>query len=303
VLAGQAERWGLQTIVTALQILSETKTKMFRTTSARALAEMALVRISYLEGLEELSRLIRELKGGASTASAPRPRLSAGPHTSRPETGVPYRPRAGGAASTPPPSPPNQRESQHGGSQSLGGDFHGQTGANEGDQTTGQGGISEQEADLNRVSATPTKVDFRPGNEDAIWSEVLSQINDILRDHVRVVKHTAISGPNQLDLVFPRSYHFSKQYCERGEVRSRLEKLLGQISGRPVTIICRLADAEKEAKPQAGHPQGARDTAREGIAGNGTEPIGDPYVEQAKSIFGATILKKDIMKSASQEES
>ena len=68
-LSPQAESWGLATIVAALQILVEAKGRMFRAVYARALAELALVRISLLEDLEDLAVLARNLASGGGTAA------------------------------------------------------------------------------------------------------------------------------------------------------------------------------------------------------------------------------------------
>ncbi|MBM4076266.1 MAG: DNA polymerase III subunit gamma/tau, partial [Planctomycetes bacterium] len=49
----QADRWGLQTIMASMQILAETKARMQRVTFGRALTELALVRISSLQDLDD----------------------------------------------------------------------------------------------------------------------------------------------------------------------------------------------------------------------------------------------------------
>jgi DNA polymerase-3 subunit gamma/tau len=72
-LQAQAKRWGLQTIAAAMQILSETKVRMQRVSFGRALVELALVRLSLLEDLDQLDALIAQLKAGQGN-----PPLSAG---------------------------------------------------------------------------------------------------------------------------------------------------------------------------------------------------------------------------------
>ncbi|MDX1968697.1 MAG: DNA polymerase III subunit gamma/tau, partial [Planctomycetaceae bacterium] len=56
-LEEQARFWGLRTILAALEILSETKQRMQRTTFGRALAELGLVKVSLLRDLERLDVL------------------------------------------------------------------------------------------------------------------------------------------------------------------------------------------------------------------------------------------------------
>lgn len=68
-LKNQAESWGLNTILAALQILSETRSQLTRVTYGRVLAEMALVRIALLENLNELDAVIRGLAEGNGKVS------------------------------------------------------------------------------------------------------------------------------------------------------------------------------------------------------------------------------------------
>jgi len=58
-LQTQAKGWGLRTILAALQILAETKTKMFRASHARSLVELALIRVTTLGELEQLNEVIQ----------------------------------------------------------------------------------------------------------------------------------------------------------------------------------------------------------------------------------------------------
>ena len=69
-LQEQADAWGLETIVAGMQILTETKSRMFRATFGRSLAELAVVRLSMLEDLESVSALVRRLSGEQPAAPA-----------------------------------------------------------------------------------------------------------------------------------------------------------------------------------------------------------------------------------------
>jgi DNA polymerase-3 subunit gamma/tau len=64
VLQQQAEQWGMQTIMTAMQILAETKTQMGRSINARALAELALIRLCHLGDLRTLAVALKALEAG-----------------------------------------------------------------------------------------------------------------------------------------------------------------------------------------------------------------------------------------------
>jgi len=320
-LADQAQRWGLPTIVAALQILSDTKTRMFRTTSARAIAEMALVRISLLEDLEELGQLIRELREGKPAGETARP--PGGAAAPRRPNFLPVRgePRPSAGASLPAPGP---RETA--GVAAPAATSPGEGGARlerassavsapsrlesveparvESDEPAGD--ESEEPASVAAEVPAGPIIEFARGRESEIWAEVVSQIQDMLRDHVRYVVRTAIIGPNQLELIFPRSYHFHKEYCERNDARTRLEGLLKGVTGQNVTISCRLTEDET---PPAGGTKGPSRVAKEAANGGEStnrrnlESTGDPFVEQARAIFGGTVVRRGVAASSSEGES
>ena len=70
-LQKQAAAWGLQTIVAAMQILSDAKGRMQRVTYGRALAELALVRIAMLEDLTNIGELIDKLRSSEPASAIP----------------------------------------------------------------------------------------------------------------------------------------------------------------------------------------------------------------------------------------
>jgi len=73
MLAAQAQQWGLQTIISAMQILADTKARMQRVTYGRALAELGLVRVAMLENMHSLDGLIEQLKSAETQSSLPSP--------------------------------------------------------------------------------------------------------------------------------------------------------------------------------------------------------------------------------------
>ena len=115
------------------------------------------------------------------------------------------------------------------------------------------------------------------GREETIWGEVTGQINDLLREHIDRVDRIAISGPNRLDLVFPAEYDFHKRFCERPEVMQRLEQLLQDVTGGVVQVRLILEETETEAV-----------TADPSTVDEDTVEA-DPMVEEAQSVFGATV--------------
>ena len=72
VVTEHGERAGLPNVMAAFQILSEARSRMFRSNFSRPLLEMALVQISLLENLSAISSLLSgnlpELPQGHTTA-------------------------------------------------------------------------------------------------------------------------------------------------------------------------------------------------------------------------------------------
>ena len=62
-LAGIAERWPLDTLLAAIQILAETRGKLRGSPHGRTLVEIALVKVARLDDLEELGRRRRPALG------------------------------------------------------------------------------------------------------------------------------------------------------------------------------------------------------------------------------------------------
>ena len=64
------KRLGLDTLLAVMQILDQTLSRMRYSTQGRILAELALVRISHLEDLDELSEVISQLQLQPGVAAA-----------------------------------------------------------------------------------------------------------------------------------------------------------------------------------------------------------------------------------------
>lgn len=302
-LAEQAQAWGLRTVLAALEIVTETKGRMFRATYGRALVEMALVRLTLLQDLDALDLVIQALKSGAPLpAAAPRPVPPAAATSAAPSLGVPKTPPR-------PPTPPvsgsvgGRDSSPAGGHTPVEPPPPAQTSSGRPVPSPGDGEQKKNEDELidevNSVlagdyddgpppgvadHAPPQPAGLRPGSEGNVWAQVKSQIQDLLKTHVQAVSSVAISGPNELDLIFPKSYHFSKQYCEQPAQLGRLERLLEDVVGTKVRIRLRVVD---DAAPPP-EPKAAT-----GVVNRRRIPdvIEDPFVQQVMTTFNATVVR------------
>ena len=133
------------------------------------------------------------------------------------------------------------------------------------------------------------RVDFESTNAPKFLSQLISCINDMTSDRLRVAT-AAIFGPNRLELTFPKSYHVHMQYCERPEVRNRLESVATEIAGRQVSISLQLSREEPQKQQSVEPAAQARPTSRAAGPNDGQN---DEFVQQAQSIFGATVQRVD----------
>jgi DNA polymerase-3 subunit gamma/tau len=266
ILNEQAQKWGLPTIVAALQILAEAKTRMQRSGMGRALAELALVRLCLLEETLDLASLVEDLR---SDRAEPGSKGSAGASASR----APSHARSLKTAN-PAVSKPEVDQSQPGPSP------------------------SPSAAQVSSVSPGPDTPGpaFEPSHADAIWAQIASRIDvkGFLGSAIAKVSRTAISGPNQLEIFFPAAYHGNKSLCEQPATLGKLEKVASEVAGKPVRVVFQLEALDPKAEPTAGEvrPENAAPRTTASNTQNGRQDpasVNDSYVERARTIFGATI--------------
>ena len=271
-LSEMAGDWGVETAIAAMQVLAETVSRTRWTRQSRALADLALVRIATLERLDGVVGLLQQLADGTAAVAAADPK----PAVQKKRADEPL------AAVTSPPADVDGRDSDQGTDvrQSVE-EPPVSTSTTESDtetdtetETGGEEAVEPTVAEDVSASMTPLET----GREDRIWGEVTGQISDLLREHVERVNRVAISGPNRLDLVFPAEYHFHKTFCERPEVMQRLEQLLQDVTGGVVQVRLILEETET-----------AEATTEAPAIEEGTVDEADPMVEEAQSVFGATV--------------
>jgi DNA polymerase-3 subunit gamma/tau len=261
-LRAQAERWGLATVVAALEVLSETRLRMQRSTFGRTLTELALVRISLLRDLDRLDELIAQVRAGhagGTTASLT--------HATLPASGG-----APGKPSIPPPgsgAPPAQSSPRA--TPSVGG------------PATASSPASPQKktVDLAAEAPVPT-VTWGADCGPALLARLQERFNDITGTYLRQVVSTAISGPNQLELLFPAQYDFGRKACEHPEVVARLEAAVRELTGRHVQVRCRAIPDATPAVSTSSLMQPAVQSGRRQIV----DDPADPLVREVAKVFG-----------------
>lgn len=295
-LLKQAQAWGLNTIVAALQIVSEAKLKMQRATFGRALVELALIRLTLLEQLQSLDALLAELAASPTGRTLPAATAPAGepekkklePVTAEPVDEV----RGMGTLARPvadSDSPPTVSETN---SEGTGQSAHPTTEPVV--EPAPSLAVAEAIA-ISDVVSPPSSTVFQPGSESAFWAQVLSEVGDDVGNALRKVGRVAIRGPNLLEVEFPKSYLFAKSLSEKPEARQKLDPVVARLAGRPVQIVFSISN---EPAPNGESVQAPKPAARR----MDTSTNGDPYVEKAIELFSAKVMKKESLARPSGQE-
>jgi len=257
-LMRQIQIWDLHRILAGFQILSEAKSKMQRLRSAKALTEVSLIRISLLDNLDSLTDLIHAVRSGVA------PQAIVQPKAAPLKLPVPVKPALQPQPTRTleiPPSVPQKKT----------------------EKPVEQPQITEKVAEPQVET-----VEFSEANKSEIISQVLSQIEDTLKDHVGRHQGLAISEPNVLVLSFSKSYNFSKQYCQKPDSVQRLESLASGVCGKPIRI--QFQTVEETELPEENEPAAQELSAQKTRK---LEAGGDTFVQNALDVFEATIVKID----------
>jgi len=264
-LTALARSWGLTSLLAVMQILEQALGRMRFSTQVRVVAELALVRICQLEDLEELGRVIAQLKqqvaveqhatgqpGGQAAASG-----SAAAQSS-----------AGGQTPAPARAGPSGRPTLRGSG----------TTSNGGTASRGTHVSSAAESEASKPAPASPGRQSAPEAAEA-WHAALERLSGILVDHARRFRHVHWSDATRLVISFEPRYAVAKDFCERPEQARRLEKALAAVVGRPVRVEFRLEEAsvgEQAAKPRAVSPrQQLLQVAKH------------PLIQRAGELFGA----------------
>lgn len=295
-LAKQAEQWGLKTVVAAMQILADAKTRMQRVTYGRALAELALVRIAMLEELVGIQTLVEQLKSGESSGTTAvgekkNESLRPGASVEAVASTAPITPQPAAEAEPLPSKPaPAPVPTSAAPAAQLNEPINGETDA---DQP-----VEEEPQRPEPATVISGQVQFSQENADSLWSQVVGEITDMLKSHVKAVSSVAISAPNKLELTFPRSYHFSKRFCEKPEAIGRLEQIVARLTGQDVRISLALSEetvaAPSDSQSEPDEASGRRKRVY--------KPEEDDFVSNVMETFSAQVVRVDPIAGAAEPQ-
>lgn len=259
VLTPLAERWGLPTIVAATEILGTTKSQLNRASHARVLLDLAVVRLCLLEDLSALHDLIRELRTAGKDVALPT--------AARVAQAEPQSEPAGA-----PPAPPASRV-PNGEKKKL--------------DITPNVAPAATEPPVSRE-----KLPWREDSLPTFLSQAVEIIDNRVSPHLQRAR-LAIFGPNDLELMFSRSYDFSKKICEKPENITQLERVFSSLAGQSVKVRFREIADESPSRAHTEHDraENAADTL----------PVAEehPFVSELMGVFNAKFVNVERHRIAS----
>jgi hypothetical protein len=219
---------------------------MGRSINARALAELALIRLCHLGDLRTLAVALKALEAGQPLVLG----------------SVSSTPPANAEATAGPPATAQKKT------------------------LTDRPKSAEQAGKLNVQEAET--INLEDATRQRFLSEVISQIEDKVKLHLSSCSETAISGPNQLEILFPVKYDLSRRYCEKAENLKIIESTASKIAGRQIQIRIK-TDLDTSSHQNEPTPETVPTPVRR--ASTDLEDVRDPLIHKAIETFNANLVK------------
>ncbi|TWT61779.1 DNA polymerase III subunit gamma/tau [Rubinisphaera italica] len=222
---------GLQTITSAMQILSETKSRLMRVPHARALIDLAVIRLASLEDLQSVSQLITELKSrppGAVTIGTPT-------QSSRPTQQAPQKKTPEITSDETQPHYVEASQSQP---------------------------VVSQEVIPQSESPNRPTIEFSEATREEIWKELLTRIEGSLGSYLRQAIRTEVSSADRLTVIFSEKHKFSfDSLLQKPENQRLVEDCLSGIAGQRIHVKFNLEASKPQVSGSSGqapmHPTAA----------------------------------------------
>ncbi|MFI4874193.1 MAG: DNA polymerase III subunit gamma/tau [Blastopirellula sp. JB062] len=290
-----AKNYGLANVLAVVQILDDALVRMQRSAHARILAEMALVRVCQLEDLQSIADLTESIRAGKALPA--RPAIQVVTQVSAPPAALtggtaekkvaPQQPTVAPAQPTsqinandssppstslpPTPATPEVAET-----------------AESADSSAAPAAAVDEVASSSEGQATATAVkqtvDLTDESAKNIWEGILTDMSDLVGEYARPYKTIATSGPNRLVVSFSGAYNSQVEFLRRPAAKTRLEGMLTEAVGQPITLEYRLLD---DVPPPSAAPPPKRSGASAGQLIRKVQK--NQLVQQAIEMFGAEV--------------
>ena len=272
-LAAIGNDWGVQTILAVIQILDQTLTRMRMSVDRRTLLETALVRISFLEDLDDLAQL---LAGGAPSTAPSKP----SPPRESSGSASPPRP----ATSIPKPSV-GQSSPEAGAKKKLDGENNSAATNAHANLDSSRNQKSAMEIESTPEPSTSTATVSAPAimqidskNAAEVWNKVVDHLGGLDAETARSCDSVELAEENRLVVRFAKA--FNAQRCGRDPRRRELEDILSRVTGRAMRIDFEVINADVKSAPPT------RRTSQSALI---RQAMSHPMVIEAMKLFDAEV--------------
>lgn len=266
-LRSLAEQYGLETILSTVQILDATLVRMQSSLHGRTLLEVAVVRVCNLEHLDSLSDLVASLSGAGSSSSGSakikpsgRPRVAMKQVTPE-STGGKKKEVSPDETTTSETMTVSARaaqsaaeQAQHVSHQSTQAPVNQAQVANR----SGQAPSNEQHPDKPAEDATQSSAastPFSTKSAEEIWKQVLSHMGDDMTADM-ASDYTSVNMADENRIVVTLADKVNKEFCSKADRKQLFEDHLQTVTGKRIRID--FAATERSASKAASQPKLSR---------------------------------------------
>ncbi|UUO04592.1 DNA polymerase III subunit gamma/tau [Blastopirellula sp. J2-11] len=225
-----AKSYGLANVMASVQILDDALVRMQRSAHARILGEMALVRVCQLEDLQNVADLVETIRSGKPLPARPAIQIAAPPQSVTPQLPPQAAPQA--MPATPVRVAADRAESP------VNGSIPTSPGPVKSPSPSEVSTRVEEPAEEIGSSDPPRTGGIKLTDSTAknIWEGILTDMSDLVGEYARPYKTIATSGPNRLVVSFSAAYNSQVEFLRRPAAKTRLEGMLTEAVGNPVTL-------------------------------------------------------------------
>ncbi|MFO1063889.1 MAG: DNA polymerase III subunit gamma/tau [Pirellulales bacterium] len=265
-----AQRWGLQTILSAVQLLDESLVRMRTSVQSQALFEVALIQITQLQDLAAVAKLLEALSAGGPLPTLAAVARPAPAEKKKPEPVVASTVRESAASpesdAQSAPSQPRESNTVHtvaapSASGRRGEDAQPHVNRAEESPSTEQkedspppsisvAGSTVQESSqpvVPQVSGdAPSPASQQPsakatdGSALSIWNSAVEKVDGMLADFARMAIQVECTAADEWAVIFPAGHNKTLEYCEVPQRKQALQEALTAATGRTIHILLRV---------------------------------------------------------------
>lgn len=231
-----AGSFGVEKVLTILQVLDETLVKVRHSTSVRTMLETAVVRCCHLQNIDQIPQLIQQLQSG--NVAVPTAKQGTPPATAsgakkkqadvKPAASPPVNRNVAASPSPEPPLSPSTEKTS----------------------PSPVVGADGPKADASNEPPVASAVHLQPANLELTWRNILAEFSDLTAESAGNFDHLKMEGDR---LIVTLKSELDQNMCNRPGPRQRLEDALKQATGTTIRIDFQISKSPAATPPRPQH--------------------------------------------------